>query len=114
MEYHYTPSTPPNIFMKKQLLLFLLLACCGSLFTYAQVQKAPNRAEGDGPHKRLIIRGVTIINSTGSPPIGPMDIVVENNRIAQIRQAGYPGMPADPKSGVKANPGDKELDCNGM
>lgn len=100
--------------MKKLLLLFSLLATHSSLLLFAQVQKAPNRAEGDGPHKRLIIRGVTIINSTGSPPIGPMDIVVENNRIAQIRQAGYPGMPDDPKNGVKANPGDKELDCKGM
>lgn len=99
--------------MKKSFLLFTLFILHFTLLR-AQVQKAPNRAEGDGPHKRLIIRGVTIINSTGSPPIGPMDIVVENNRIAQIRQAGYPGMPDDPKNGVKANAGDKELDCKGM
>jgi len=94
--------------MKKLLLLFTLFTLHFTLLR-AQVSKAPNRAEGDGPHKRLIIRGVTIINSTGSPPIGPMDIVVE-----QIRQAGYPGMPDDPRNGVKANPGDKELDCKGM
>ena len=31
----------------------------------AQIEKAPARkaAEGDGPHNRLIIRGVTLINS---------------------------------------------------
>jgi dihydroorotase-like cyclic amidohydrolase len=81
---------------------------------YAQVEKAPNRAEGDGPHNRLIIKGVTIINSTGSPPIGPMDVVVEKNRIVQIRQAGYPGMPRTDKDGIKANAGDQVLDCSGM
>ncbi|MCU0341098.1 MAG: amidohydrolase family protein [Spirosomaceae bacterium] len=81
---------------------------------HAQVEKAPNRAEGDGPHNRLIIKGVTIINSTGSPPIGPMDVVVEKNRIVQIRQAGYPGMPRTDKDGIKANAGDQVLDCSGM
>ncbi len=33
---------------------------------------------GDGPYSQLIIRGVTLINGDGSPPRGPMDIVVEN------------------------------------
>lgn len=62
-------------------------------YSSAQVAKAPLRkaGEGDGPYNRLLIRGVTLINSTGAPPVGPVDIVVEKNRIAQIRQVGYPG-----------------------
>ena len=79
----------------------------------AQIEKAPPRAEGEYAN-RLIIRGVTLINSTGAPPVGPVDIVVEKNKIAQIRQVGYPGVPIEPKSRPKLNEGDKELDCTGM
>ncbi|WP_080237772.1 amidohydrolase family protein [Spirosoma rigui] len=82
----------------------------------AQVVKAPNRkpGEGDGPYNRLIIRGVTLINSTGAPPYGPVDIVVEKNKIVAIRQVGYPGVAIDAKSRPAANAGDKELNCEGM
>jgi len=45
---------------------------------------APPRAEGDGPYERLIIRNATLIDGTGAPPRGPVDIVVEGNRIASI------------------------------
>ena len=33
-------------------------------------------------HQQLILRGATLINSTGAPPLGPVDIVIENNIIA--------------------------------
>ncbi|MCK8491646.1 amidohydrolase family protein [Spirosoma sp. RP8] len=95
----------------------LLIVCCSCFIfrsLFAQVEKAPARQEGEGPFGKLIIRGVTLINSTGAPPVGPMDIVVEKNRITQIRQVGYPGVPIDAKSRPKANPGDKELNCEGM
>ncbi|MVM40023.1 amidohydrolase family protein [Spirosoma sp. HMF3257] len=77
-------------------------------------RKITPRHEGDGPFGKLIIRGVTLVNSTGAPPIGPVDIVVEKNKITQIRQVGYPGVPIDPKGRPKADPGDKELNCEGM
>ena len=48
---------------------------------YSQIPVAPERADGIGPFPKLIIRGVTLINSTGAPPTGPVDIVVENNII---------------------------------
>lgn len=80
---------------------------------FAQIEKAPRRAEGEYAN-RTIIRGVTLINSTGAPPIGPIDIVIEKNKIAQIKQVGYPGVPIDQKSRPKLNEGDKELDCTGM
>ncbi|WP_420151452.1 amidohydrolase family protein [Spirosoma sp.] len=80
----------------------------------AQVEKAPPRKEGDGPFGKLIIRGVTLVNSTGAPPVGPVDIVVEKNRITQIKQVGYPGVPIDAKNRPRAAPEDKELNCEGM
>ena len=54
---------------------------------------APARHEGEGPFARLIIRGVTLIDGTGGPPRGPVDVVVEGNRIVDIAGAGTPGLP---------------------
>jgi len=54
---------------------------------------APARREGDGPFTRLIVRGVTLIDGTGGPPRGPVDIVIEGNRIVSIASAGTPGLP---------------------
>ena len=72
---------------------------------------APDRAEGEGPFDRLIIRGATLIDGTGAPPIGPVDIVVEGNRIAEIVGVGYPGLEID----ADDRPGDatKEIDAHG-
>lgn len=80
----------------------------------AQVKKAPEIKEGDGPFDQLIIRGVTLINGNGAPPIGPVDIVVENNRIRQIKTVGYPGVPVDSADRPKLSPQGRELDASGM
>lgn len=101
--------------MKKRFSL-LIAVLFTSVFTQtiAQVKDAPARSEGDGPYDRLIIRGITLINSTGAPPVGPIDIVVEGNRIAQIKQVGNPGVPINEKQRPQLRKGDKELDCTGM
>ena len=77
-----------------------------------QVKPAPPRpeGEGEGPFERLIIRGVTMIDGTGSPPYGPVDIVVEGNRIAEIETAGTPGLPM---KDMEDRPGDAEIDATG-
>ena len=74
----------------RRLTLGLLLAAA-TPFTTAVAQSAdidprpaPPRAEGDGPFERLIIRGAILIDGTGAPPRGPVDIVVEGNRIISI------------------------------
>ncbi len=82
--------------------------------SYAQIQKAPNRNDGEGPWAQLIIRGVTLINSTGAPPIGPVDIVIENNRILSINNVGSPGVPINQNRRPKLKEGGKELNCEGM
>ena len=76
------------------------------------VQPGPDRGEGDGPFGRLVIRGAIVIDGTGAPPRGPVDIVIEGNRIARIAGVGYPGLPID-ESGRPA-PGDHEIDAHGM
>ncbi len=54
------------------------------------VAPAPPRAEGEGPFDRLILRGATLIDGTGAPPVGPVDVVVEANRIVMINSVGFP------------------------
>jgi len=92
----------------------LLLTLCAGISAIAQIPKAPSRTEGEGQFNRMIIRGVNVINGTGSPMQGPCDIVIEKNKITQIKVVGYPGVPIDPKDRPKADKGDKELDCTGM
>ncbi|MDE2806448.1 MAG: amidohydrolase family protein [Gemmatimonadota bacterium] len=76
------------------------------------VEPAPDRAEGDGPFDRLVIRGAIVIDGTGAPPRGPVDIVIEGNRITQIAGVGYPGLPIDESR--RPAPGDHEIDAHGM
>ena len=80
----------------------------------AQVLKAPDRARGEGPWPQLIIRGVTLINGNGAPPRGPIDIVVENNRITNIKVVGYPGVEIKNEDRPQLKPGGHELDASGM
>jgi len=77
------------------------------------VEKAPEVKEGDGPFPQLIIRGATLINSTGAPPIGPVDLVIENDRIIDIKTVGYPGIEIDSSRRPKLKEGGKEIDAHG-
>ncbi|MCV6628316.1 MAG: amidohydrolase family protein [Flavobacteriaceae bacterium] len=70
--------------------------------------------KGDGPYSQLIIRGITLINGNGAPPRGPIDIVIEHNKITNIQLVGYPGVAIKESSRPKLKPGGKELDCTGM
>ncbi len=77
------------------------------------IPPAPPRAEGEGPFGRLILRGVTVIDGTGAPPVGPMDVVIEGNRIVRVKSVGSPGVPIDPEERPKAEAGDREMDLTG-
>ncbi|WP_420319888.1 amidohydrolase family protein [Flagellimonas sp.] len=68
----------------------------------------------EGPFPQLIIRGVTLINGNGAPPRGPVDIVVEKNKITKIQVVGYPGVKIDDSKRPQLKPGGKELNCEGM
>ncbi len=90
-----------------------LLAAPASAQSRRTVLPGPDRpaGEGDGPFSRLVLRGATIIDGTGAPPQGPMDIVIENDRITEIRGAGAPGMPQR----TEGRPdGDRVIDLTGM
>ena len=106
----------------------ILLNCTAQLSLFAQekskkeeakeepelVKPGPNRkaSEGEGPFKRLIIRGAIVIDGTGAPPRGPMDIVIEGNRIEEVKSVGSPGVPIKEKKRPKD--ATKEIDAHGL
>lgn len=97
--------------MRQIIYLFFFI----SIGAFSQgVTKAPEIKEGEGPFNQLIIRGVTLIDGTGAPPIGPVDIVVKNNRIALIKVVGYPGTEINQASRPLLESGGKELNADGM
>jgi imidazolonepropionase-like amidohydrolase len=99
-----------------------LLCASALLVAFAQtsaqvprrVEPAPDRRadEGEGPFQRLIIRGATVIDGTGAPPQGPVDIVVEGNRIREVKSVGYPKVPIREINRPKG--ATKEIDASGM
>ena len=98
--------------LKKLMSSILLVQIC--FVVGAQIAKAPIVKEGDGPYTQLIIRGVTLINGTGAPPFGPVDIVIEKNRIVKIQNVGSPSLPINAARRPALKEGDKEINCEGM
>lgn len=99
----------------RKLLAVLWLLVSFALFAEEKQQAfAPDRraGEGEGPYDRLVLRGVTLIDGSGAPPQGPVDIVIEKNRIAEIRSVGFPHVPIKPEDRPKA--GTKEIDGSHM
>lgn len=96
--------------------LIRLTACffIGLAVAYGQLADAPVVQEGEGPFSQLIIRGVNLIDGTGAPMKGPVDIVIENNVIKDIRVVGYPGVEINPKRRPQLKEGGYELDAEGM
>ena len=79
----------------------------------AEMIPAPDREDqGAGPFERLIIRGVVVIDGAGAPPQGPMDLVIEGNRITEIRGVGTPGAPIN--NDRRPQNATSEIDAHGM
>ena len=106
-----------------QIAALLLVGCLASFIpvdaraqastTKNQVmQPAPARREGEGPFRRLWLRNAMLIDGTGAPMVGPVDILIEQNRIANIQVLTDPGSQLSART--KAQPGDRELQVQGM
>jgi imidazolonepropionase len=75
------------------------------------VPAATTRDRGLGPFPRLVLRGATVIDGTGAPPIGPTDIVIENGRITLLKKVT--GNLANRPAAGLGQAGDHEIDCRG-
>ena len=89
----------------QKLLFFLLLSFSTTILS---------QELSEGPFSQLIIRGVTVINGNGSPPVGPIDVVIEKDKIVQIKTVGYPGVKINPNRRPKLKNGGKEIDATNM
>jgi hypothetical protein len=93
--------------MQRPFSLFIILLLLG-LPVLAQP------ALSEGPFNQLIIRGATLIDGNGAPPQGPVDIVIEQNRITRVQVVGYPGVAIDPEDRPALKAGGKEIQAEGM
>lgn len=92
--------------------LIKLLVTILSLNAYAAPLSIPDRNRGEGPFERLVLRGVMVVNGEGAPAIGPMDVLIEGNRITQMRNLGlYQPVPQDKRIEVLA--GDQVMELDG-
>ncbi len=77
------------------LRIFLALAIAFFITDIAsgwQLNPAPDRRadEGIGPFDNLIIKDCIVIDGTGAPPVGPVNILVQQNRIERIFRGKVP------------------------
>lgn len=75
----------------------------GMGLTLPATAPARGKAEGLGPFKRLVVDGVMVVDGLGSPPRGPVSIVVEDDKITAV--ASRPPKPVA---------GEHRLDGHGM
>ncbi len=81
-----------------------LLATASSAYCARASAQANDLSQG--PYQRLLIRGATVVDGTGAPPIGGTDILIEGDRIAAVR--GWNGPP------LEIDDADRVIDAAGM
>jgi imidazolonepropionase-like amidohydrolase len=98
--------------LTKLLVFFPLLIMVFSAKLFAAPASIPDRQRGEGPFERLVLRGVIVVNGEGAPPNGPADVLIESNRIAEIRNLGlYKPVPEDRR--IPVLPGDRVMELDG-
>ena len=97
-------------FTKGLCALTALLAVAGGALAQSDAD-VPDRTDGDGPYDRLVLRGGYLIDGSGAPTQGPVDIVIENDRIAEVRVVGAPKLDIDAERRPAA--GTREIDVSG-
>ena len=104
-----------NVAVNLLLRCAMALSLVFSLAAHAAIPPAPDRqaGEGSGPYTQLILRGVTVVDGTGAPAYGPADIVIEGNRIIDVRRVGYPGLPIDEAARPKLAANGQEIELSG-
>ena len=100
--------------MRKSLLVVTMFYAAVFAFAQGKMESSPLVKDGEGPFPQMIIRGATLINGTGAPPIGPVDIIIKQNKIVNIVNVGYPGVAIKEENRPKLEAGGKEIDGNGM
>jgi imidazolonepropionase-like amidohydrolase len=72
----------------------------------------PRGSQGEGPFDRMVIRGITVIDGTGAQARGPIDLVVEQNRITEVASVGFPQVAINQQR--RPAKGTREIDGTGL
>jgi imidazolonepropionase-like amidohydrolase len=91
-------------------LALAIVPLSGQAATAPVPDPIPARTEGAGPFNRTVLRNVIMIDGTGAPAQGPVDIVLSGDRIAEIKSIGAPHAISDRARAAK---GDYEIDLTG-
>ena len=103
---------PTRLVLRAAVALALVVAFAGNAAAQMEPTTPRGPEEGEGPFNRLILRGVTVIDGTGAPPRGPVDIVIEGDRIVEVNSVGFPGVPINEDG--RPGDADREIDASGM
>ncbi|MCB0493949.1 MAG: hypothetical protein KDC93_16205, partial [Cyclobacteriaceae bacterium] len=93
--------------MKVKLLFFV--ACCFMLADATAQKKYGDLATG--PYKKLVIRGAMVLPGHGGPPVGPFDIVIQNNMITDM--IPFDPVTAERRGATERVTGDRVIDATG-
>jgi Amidohydrolase family len=95
-------------------LICITLVLLGGSLARAQSEDVPDRpgGEGLGQFERLVLRGAYLIDGSGAPAQGPVDIVVTRDRISEMKVVGVPGVAI--RAEGRPDKGDYELDLGGQ
>ena len=76
---------------------------------------SPAREAGSGPYERLVLRNVTVIDGTGAAAQGPVDLIIEGNRIHSVHLVGSPMVMAMTQGRARPQADDRtrEIDLRG-
>ena len=66
-------------------LMLIFSSSLGSSLTASAQGKTASQEEQAGPYRSLVIRNVTVIDGSGAPAFGPVDIVIKGNRIDSVQ-----------------------------
>lgn len=90
--------------LKLLVLATAFLSVSANADTPRSIEPAPERGHGEGSFTELILRNATLVSGTGAPARGPVDIVIRNNRISEVRSVGNPGVAIKPEKRPEASP----------
>jgi hypothetical protein len=77
-------------FLRLSVIFYIITVFLTAQDKPKSILPGPDRSEGEGPFKRLVIRGATVIDGSGAPPKGPVDIVIEGNILRRFVAWGIP------------------------
>lgn len=83
--------------------LLFVAACSASL--------AARAAEGEGPYTRLVVSGATLVDGSGAPPVGPVDIIIAGDRIEAVEWRRFAAQEGAPTAD---QPNTRRVDARGM